>query len=133
RAGGVLLGIHVLQQAREYRVRVRQLATEGLGRLDHTGADAVTQLLGSRVGEGHHQDFRGQQRPHEAVHTPLAEERAPIEGRNGEGLAGAGAGFDQAPATQWAAPGQWSLHAHADSSTLLLYSSSRSWPACTSG
>src|SRR5690606_36964461 len=114
---------------REYRVRVRQLATEGLGRLDQTGADAVTQLLGSRVGEGHHQEFRGQRRPHAAAHTTVADDQAQREGGNGGGLAGAAAGFDQATATRRTAQGHWSLHAHADSSTLMLYSSSRSWPA----
>ncbi|MNV39092.1 hypothetical protein D3C71_1306610 [compost metagenome] len=55
-------------------------------------ADALAQLLGSGVGEGHRQDLAHAQA---LFHHQAGEQR-----RQGERFAGAGAGFDQAQAVQ---------------------------------
>ena len=55
-------------------------------------ADALAQLLGGGIGEGDRQDLADAQA---LLHHQAGEQR-----RQGEGLAGAGAGFDQADAVQ---------------------------------
>ena len=131
-AGRPLLGREVAAQLPEQVVALLFVA-EHLGRLHQAGTDAVAQLAGGSVGEGHHEDFRRQQLAGEAVGAAVAEHQAQVQGGNGEGLAGTGAGFDQPAAVQWEAQRQRALvvrelaHALASSLSSRMSALSSGW------
>ena len=83
------------------------LATKALHGLDQAPAYAIRQLARGRAREGHDEDVGRHQRPLEgraadAVQAALAmpQHQAQVERGDGPGLAGAGAGLDQAAAPQ---------------------------------
>ena len=82
------LGEPVLGRLGPGRVRMAGDA----GGLGQALADALAQLLGGGPGEGHHQDL--------AHRDALLQDQAQVQPGQAEGLAGAGAGFDQAQAVQ---------------------------------
>ncbi len=96
----------VIAQLLKQRIRLAQLATEKARGFCKTGTDAFAQLLGSSVGEGHHQDLWRQQLAAKALLATMAEHQAQVQRRDGEGLAGTGAGFDQLAAVQGKRQGQ---------------------------
>ena len=112
--------------------RQRRGVAEQARRIDQPLADARGQLARRRAGEGHHQDLRRQQRPRLArAVVAVAEHQAQVERRDGPGLAGAGAGLDQARAAQ--RQGQRiEPRAHAASSAPAAPASSSSSPASAS-
>ncbi|MNP00242.1 hypothetical protein D3C76_920310 [compost metagenome] len=90
----------VIAQLLEQGIGFAQLTTEVARGFCQAGADAFTQLLGSGVGEGHHQDLWWQQLAAKALFTAMAEHQAQVQRRDGEGLAGTGTGLDQLAAMQ---------------------------------
>ena len=104
------------------------LVAEGLRRLHQAVADTFAQLAGGGVGEGHHEDFRGQQRPGERLRAAMPEHQAQVQGGDGVGLAGAGAGFDEPAAIQRKIQGEGTGGAHGCSSRC----SSITWKALPS-
>ena len=107
---GRMLGQQLQQQGIVRRGRL--LAAEAAGGVHQAGADAVAQLTGGGTGEGHHQDLRGPQGGAKTgVGIAMAQHQAQVDGRNRPGLAGAGAGLDQAAAPQRQAQGvEWLRH-----------------------
>ena len=129
-AAGPVAGRKVIAQreqvGRRAEIRLQRVA----GLLGHTGlehvggfaqalADAVAQLVGGCVGEGHDQDLGRRQRAgkggglHTAVHLALgtvAQHQAQVQLGDGVGLAGAGTGFDQPRARQRQAQRVQRLH-----------------------
>ncbi|MDT4817388.1 hypothetical protein FQZ97_504630 [compost metagenome] len=98
-AGPAFGGIGIAQfhqQAVVLCIRLGE-AARGLGQ---ARADAVAQFLGGGVGEGHHEDFRRAQRPAERLLAAVGQHQPHIQQGDGEGLAGTGAGLDQAAAVQ---------------------------------
>ncbi len=98
-AGRPALGREVGAQLAQQVVTLRFLAKDPR-RLHQPRTDAVAQLAGGGVGEGHHEDFRRQQFAGESLLAAVTEHQAQIKRRDGEGLAGTGAGLDQAAAVQ---------------------------------
>jgi hypothetical protein len=79
-------------------------------------ADALGELARGGAGEGHHQDLGGQQRTREGgVGVAVAEHQAQVERGDGPGLAGSGAGLDEAAAAQRKAGGVEAVAHRADS------------------
>lgn len=95
----VLLWVIVTQLVQQ-RIGVFQFATEEPCSFSQAGADALAQLFGGGVGEGHHEDLRWQQLALEALFATVTEDQAQVQRRNGKGLARAGAGFDQLATVQ---------------------------------
>jgi len=91
-----LVGGVVRHQAAQVIVR-RALAAEHFGSLGQARADALAQLGSGSLGEGQHEDLRRQQCRAGAA---VAQHQAQVQRRDGPGLAGAGAGFDQLHALQ---------------------------------
>ncbi len=120
-AAGALLGFAVIvEQLGEHRVAGFGVRVgEQAGGFGEAVADTLAQFLGGRFGEGHHQDFRRQQRPVEGVVVvpvvAVAQHQAQVEGGQGKGLAGAGAGLDQPGAVQREGDRQRSFSVHAGS------------------
>ncbi|MNF51685.1 hypothetical protein D3C84_330090 [compost metagenome] len=88
-------------QVGDQAVGGRCFVAEEPGGLRQSGADTLAQLLGGRIGEGHHEDLRRQQfaaKTAELIAVP--QHQAQIQRRNGEGLAGTGTGFDQLATTK---------------------------------
>ena len=132
-AAGMQCRVNIFEQTGEYRVRLGQLAAKGLGGLHQTGADTIAQLLGSGIGKGYYQNFRWQQLPAKPRLPAVAENQPQIQGGNGEGLAGTGAGLDQTAATQRATQCQGGIVAHACSSPARVMVISLSVLASSSG
>ena len=86
------------QQLRQEAVAVGHggLAPEAPGGFEQARADAVGQLARGGAREGHHQDLGRAQRAGKAVLGAMAEHQAQVERGDGPGLAGAGAGLDEA-------------------------------------
>lgn len=94
----------------------RGLAAKAARGFDQARADALGQLLGGRAGEGHHQNLGRKQRAVKggrrgvcagfvagvafARAPAVAEHQPQVERGDGPGLAGAGAGFDEAAAVE---------------------------------
>ena len=78
----------------------RPLATEAGHGFDQAGADAVGQLARGCAREGHDQDVGRHQGPPEGLRAAVPQHQAQVEGGDRPGLAGAGAGLDQAAAVQ---------------------------------
>ena len=99
---GTLAGIGVVApEPLQQRVRRRQFRlAETAGGIRQPGADALAQLPGGRVGEGHHQDAGRRQGLGEGVVPTVPQHQAKVQGGDGEGLAGAGAGLDEPAAVQ---------------------------------
>ncbi|MNE54784.1 hypothetical protein D3C80_1495960 [compost metagenome] len=98
-AGPAFGGIGVAQ-LHQQTIVLRLRLGEAMRRLGQAQTDAVAQFLRRGVGEGHHEDFRRAQRPGERLLTAMGKHQAHIEQGDGEGLAGTGAGLDQAAAVQ---------------------------------
>ena len=64
------------------------------------GSDAVTQFLGGGIGEGDDQDLGRGEGAWLSLGLAMTEHQADVEGRDGEGLAGTGAGLDQTAAVE---------------------------------
>ena len=92
------------QQAVQKRIglgaRLGRLATKGARGLHQTFADAAGQLVGGGASESHDQNLPGHERGNGAGVATMADHQAHIEGGDGPGFAGAGAGLDQAGAAQ---------------------------------
>src|SRR5690606_15627726 len=123
------------QQRLEQRIGGRQLAAKRLCRFYQSSTDAVAQFPGGRIGKGDDKNFRRQQLALETgLVATVAQHQPQIERRDGEGLAGAGAGLDQAAAAQREAQRQGqSLVAHAGSSMSCTRVISWSRQASSSG
>jgi hypothetical protein len=95
-----------LDQARQQRVAFLRLrfAAEAACGFEQAGADALGQFPRGGLGERHHQDLRRHPRLEgsvfRAVRACVAEHQAHVQRRDRPGLAGAGAGFDQAAAPE---------------------------------
>src|SRR5690606_4400550 len=108
----------LVPQLDEQIVRLGQLIAKMPGALCQALADAVAQLLGGRLGKGHHEECRRQQRPAKAqLCAAMAEDQTHVEGGDGEGLAGAGTGFDQPAAPQGQGQRQVLRFTHAGTSS----------------
>ncbi len=119
RAGEPLVGrIAVAQRGQHVAGLRRGFAGEHARRFGQPGADALAQLLRGGFGEGHDQDLGRRERPREgAARLAVAQHQAQVEQRDRVGLAGAGAGLDQARAVQREAQRVQRLRAgHASSS-----------------
>ena len=90
----------VVTQLGQQRIGLGQIAAEEACGLGQAGSDPLAQLLGGRIGEGHHEDLRRQQFPTEALLATMAEHQAQVQRGDGEGLAGTGTGLDQLAAVQ---------------------------------
>ncbi|CRM74740.1 hypothetical protein [Pseudomonas sp. 22 E 5] len=100
--GRPLFGQVLVTQVGNQRVRLLDFVTKKTRCFGQADADAFAQLFGGGVGEGHHQDLRWQQFAAKAgLVTTVAKHQAQVQGGNGEGLAGAGAGFNQLAAFEW--------------------------------
>ena len=106
RAGGPLLDVvavtQVVQQvfAGHERFNFVRVRAEIRGRFDQTRTDAVTQLLGGRIRKRHDENFWRRQRPRLAIRSTMTQHEPDVQHRDREGLASAGARFDQAAALQ---------------------------------
>ncbi|MNO72254.1 hypothetical protein D3C76_631950 [compost metagenome] len=100
RAAGPAFGGIGIAQLHQQAIVLRVRFGEAMRRLGQAQADAVAQFLRRGVGEGHHEDFRWAQRPLERLFATMGKHQADIEQGDGEGLAGTGAGLDQAAAVQ---------------------------------
>ncbi|MNZ54156.1 hypothetical protein D3C78_720500 [compost metagenome] len=100
RAAGPAFGGIAVAQVHQQAVVLRLGLGETACRLGQAQADAVAQFLGGRVGEGHHEDFRRAQGPGERLLAAVGQHQPHVKKRDGEGLAGTGAGLDQAAAVQ---------------------------------
>ena len=76
------------------------ITTKHRGGFHQARTDAITQLAGGGIGEGHHQNLRRQQRLAERRLAAMTEDQAQVQRRDGVGLAGTGAGLDQTAAVQ---------------------------------
>ena len=113
-AGAVFRLAVVVEQFGQYRVVGVCI---GIGKdargIGQAVADPFAQFFGGRFGEGHHQNFRRQQRPREGIVFTMAEHQTQVEGGQGKGLAGAGAGFDQPGAVQRESDRERTFNVHA--------------------
>ncbi|MNQ86250.1 hypothetical protein D3C85_1014380 [compost metagenome] len=118
-ATGPLLGRVLFAQLGDQAIGCRCFIAEKPGGLSQPCTNALSQLFGGGIGEGHHEDLRRQKlTPETAGLRAMAKNQAQVKRRNSERLACPGAGLDQLTATQRERKGKRWLSTHERASSV---------------